>query len=215
MTAPTLNLSSTGTSLTTSGYVGIGTTSPLQSLTVRGPTGNYNGNENNYHQVAIGSTSNAKTMAIGYDTTINAAYIGVSESGSLRDLLLQPRGGNVGIGMTAPSYPLDVGGVVHGYGGYFSTGSLGNQLSLWGGIGGVNFGFGIQSNLLQIFTDTTSSDIAFGSGQSSSFTERMRIKGNGLVGIGTTNPAVPWISRLLSATIQPLLTIPLGKTITV
>ena len=48
---------------------------------------------------------------------------------------------------------------------------------------------GIQGGLFQIHSDAVGADIAFGYGSSASFTERMRIKGSGLVGIGTISPA--------------------------
>ncbi|MGC2237438.1 MAG: tail fiber domain-containing protein [Pyrinomonadaceae bacterium] len=85
-------------------------------------------------------------------------------------------GGNVGIGTTTPGFPLTF------------ADALGDKISLWGQ-SGANYGFGVQTLLLQIHTDSDTADIAFGSGASSSFKETMRIKGNGNVGIGI-NPGV-------------------------
>lgn len=84
--------------------------------------------------------------------------------------------GNVGIGSFKSDYPLQ-----------FAT-TLGDKISLYGGAG-THYGFGIQGNLLQIHSDLGTSDIAFGYGTSASFTEKMRIKGTGKVGIGTSTPA--------------------------
>jgi hypothetical protein len=75
-------------------------------------------------------------------------------------------GGNVGIGTATPGFPLTF------------PNTHGDKISLWGQSGN-HFGFGIQGHLLQIHTDGGSSDIAFGSGASGSFSETMRIKGNG------------------------------------
>lgn len=83
---------------------------------------------------------------------------------------------NVGIGTNSPGFPLN-----------FSN-SLGNKISLWGNAG-AHYGFGIQNNLLQIHSSAAGTDIAFGYGESGSFTENMRITGNGNVGIGVSNPA--------------------------
>jgi hypothetical protein len=83
--------------------------------------------------------------------------------------------GNVGIGTGAPGFPLN-----------FAS-ALGDKISLYGNSGN-HFGFGIAPSLLQIHADVNSSDIAFGYGNSASMTELMRIKGNGNVGIGTSNP---------------------------
>ncbi len=81
--------------------------------------------------------------------------------------------GNVGVGTSTPTFPLSFANV------------LGDKISLWGQVGNT-FGFGIQNSLLQVHTDGSGSDIAFGYGSSAAMTETMRVKGNGQVGIGTS-----------------------------
>jgi hypothetical protein len=75
-------------------------------------------------------------------------------------------GQNVGIGTTAPGFPLN-----------FSN-ALGDKISLWGNAGN-HYGFGIQGGLLQIHSESSSSNIAFGYGSSNNFNERMRVINNG------------------------------------
>ncbi len=83
---------------------------------------------------------------------------------------------NLGIRNSSPAYPLSL------------NGALGDKISLWTDGSSTHYGFGVQPGLLQIFSKTINDDVAFGFGASTSFTERMRIKGNGLVGIGTSSP---------------------------
>lgn len=78
----------------------------------------------------------------------------------------------VGIGNPNPVSPLSFPSVT------------GDKISLWGNTIFNSYGLGIQSSLLQIYAATAADDIAFGYGGSASFTEQMRIKGNGNVGIG-------------------------------
>ncbi|NOT52464.1 MAG: hypothetical protein HOP10_14435 [Chitinophagaceae bacterium] len=86
---------------------------------------------------------------------------------------------NVGINTSAPRFPLS-----------FNINN-GDKISLYddGNPAEVHFGIGIASNqLLQIHSATLFDDIAFGYGNSITFTEWMRIKGNGKIGIGTNTP---------------------------
>jgi hypothetical protein len=63
---------------------------------------------------------------------------------------------------------------------------LGNHISLYGGLGNVNqYGFGVQSGLLQMYSDASNSSIAFGYGHSKNFIERARTINNGEVAFRT------------------------------
>jgi hypothetical protein len=63
---------------------------------------------------------------------------------------------------------------------------LGNHISLYGGLGNVpQYGFGVQSGLLQMYSDGSNASIAFGYGNSNNFTERARIINNGEVALQT------------------------------
>jgi len=70
---------------------------------------------------------------------------------------------NVGIGTTTPTGPLSFKSI------------LGNKIVLWGDGNLAHYGLGIQSGLLQLYSDAFAANIAFGYGSSTSFTERMRI----------------------------------------
>jgi hypothetical protein len=85
--------------------------------------------------------------------------------------------GNLGINYLNPMVPLSF------------NGNLGDKIALWTDGTPTYYGFGVQSSLFQMFSKTSIDDIAFGYGSSTSFTEAMRIKGNGKVGIGLINPA--------------------------
>jgi hypothetical protein len=88
------------------------------------------------------------------------------------DALFINQSGNVGIGTKTPGFPLTF------------ADKPGDKISLVGQTGS-HYGLGMQPGLLQIHSLDKQSDIAFGYGSSGSFTETMRIKGTGNVGIGT------------------------------
>lgn len=137
------------------------------SISNNGTTGSFAIGDDNTSST-LGNTSSSQMLmrfAGGYRFHITDANVAVAIDMS----------GRVGIGTVSPNYPLT-----------FNT-DLGDKIALWS-VSPDNYGFGVQSGLLQIHSDGVLSDIGFGYGNSVSFTESMRIKGNGNVGIGTANP---------------------------
>jgi hypothetical protein len=118
---------------------------------------------------------NGSSWGVGNDSVGSAASSGPWQ---LNGSSVYYSGGNIGIGTNTPGFPLS-----------FLSNS-GDKISLWGQ-SGAHYGFGIQGGQLQIHTDIAASDILFGYGTSAAFTERMRIKGNGYVGIGISTPNAP------------------------
>ncbi len=101
--------------LTVSGTVGIGTSGPTGKLTVA--KGDYSGGLTGGIQV-VGVTTPAKTIEIGLNETSNYGVINVVQSGvGGLPLELQPNGGKVGIGTSAPSSLLSVNGTADKVGG--------------------------------------------------------------------------------------------------
>ncbi len=187
-------------SLLENGNVGVGTSTPSFKLDVNGTI---NATEISRNGVPFSSsqwTTNGVNLFynsgnIGIGTTTPSFRLDVNGSINAADILkngvplstsqwttsganIHYSSGNVGIGTITPGFPLSFGS------------TSGDKISLWGQ-SGPHYGFGIQGGQLQIHTDVIGSDILFGYGTSGSFTERMRIKGNGNVGIGTSTPNAP------------------------
>jgi hypothetical protein len=150
--------------------------STAMQIDLAGSTNNVGFRAEVFNSGATGFLSTARannSTAAVFTTTTTAATALRTDDGNV---LLNTVSGFVGIGNKYPTVRLS-----------FDS-SFGNKIAIWGNGGTQHYGIGIQSNLMQLYTQSISTDIAFGYGRSTSFTELMRIKGNGNVGIGTNNP---------------------------
>ena len=91
-----------------SGKVGIGTTSPVANLHIQTETDETD--EGTDVALTLGSNTTGKMrMYFGVNDANNYTYIGSVESGTAyRNLILQPNGGSVGIGVTEPAGDLHI-----------------------------------------------------------------------------------------------------------
>jgi hypothetical protein len=169
------NVRSNAMTVLQNGNIGIGElipTSPLNFASTVGDKIALWGNGANHYGLGIqASLMQVYTMDAGNDIAF-----GYGNSAAFTENVRIKGNGNVGIGTVNPVVPLN-----------FST-NLGDKIAFWSN-GTNHYGIGLQPSLLQLYTEASSSDIAFGYGNSAAFTENLRIKGNGNVGIGTNTPS--------------------------
>jgi len=149
------------------GNVGIGLTNPNVRLHVLGPALTVN-DENTYGLWVSETGDDTKAVILGYDQGIDAGIItAVDKATAWKDLILQPNGSRVGIGVTNPPQALSVYGNIYQRTGDVITWNNGDAQI--GAVSGYALAFSTYDG-------------------SSSMVERMRITSAGNVGIGTTTP---------------------------
>ena len=149
--------------ITSAGFVGIGTTSPLARLDVESGTGNVGFN---YGTLASPSRGN-----LWYDTdgTGWQFNIGKVQSGAFTSQVTLQDNGRVGIGTTTPLADLDVR----------------NNISMGDGTSATNLSM-TRNSANYISASNAAGYLVFRTGGA---VERMRINSSGNVGIGTTSPS--------------------------
>jgi hypothetical protein len=169
------------------GFVGIGTTTPAITFHVEGSDNGVG--PANSGTVATGSmriTDASSVPAFDFgiaDDAFEGGWLQVHNPGNQSinyPLLLNPNGGNVGIGRTDPWAPLQ-----------FATTIANRKIVLWQNTNNEHefYGFGINSGTLRYQVPGTVDRHVFYAGTSAiTSTELMRIQGNGRVGIGTASP---------------------------
>lgn len=177
------------------GYVGIGTTSPSEKLTVNGnlkgenflaaQTGSFQGYSlssdfGSDYSVGLGigmpGTSPNKGINIGYNNIADVGFIGSVQNGTgWKSLSLAPIGGYVGIGTTSPAAKLDVNGNI-------SMSANSTVRTIW------NTGYGGAIQLLRSDTDANRWARLGIVDNSGNWVDGVQVSSVGKVGIGTTSP---------------------------
>jgi hypothetical protein len=212
------------------GNVGIGTNNPLQKLHVYQDGNSLSTEAANQHSMVIMSSqgthgTNQMQMLLDADYTNQCCSIASIKSGVIwHNLSLNPRGGNVGIGITNPVYALDIGGTssfnsglqIRNGSGYTATGtSAYPQLILSYGGSSTNYAHWIASRHYSGAGAGNAIDFyLWTSGQSSGAlgsTLMMSITSLG-VGIGTTSPSSLLHLHSTSTTAIPFVMLGIGET---
>ena len=165
------------------GNVGIGTSSPASKLEINGDTSLRNDYKLYFGQstTALGSWT-TRQYADGSTHKFNAqTFIFNNEGYSTAEFMRITSAGNVGIGITTPQAPLSFDTVV------------GNKIDFYHNTTSSDrYGIEVQSSELRIHSGAqgdSTGGITFGKKTTSTFTEAMRIRNDGNVGIGTTSPS--------------------------
>jgi hypothetical protein len=153
------------------GHIGIGTDVPYSYLTVNTPGGTlWSGGSTAEHAIMMGSqSSGSEYLFMGVDENISTAYMQAGIRGSSAiPILFNPSGGNVGIGLTAPSAKLHVATTLASIALIIASGST-------------------TADMVRITQTGTGNALVVEDSDNPDSTPFV-VKGTGNVGIGTTNP---------------------------
>ena len=165
---------------TNSGNVGIGVTNPDFKLDIAGRMRIRNdGDANTSAGIWLNKNAdNGSNAFIGNRDDSTVGFYG--NEGANWGLMMNTRNGRVGIGVNRPNAPLQLSNAVQN-----------RKIVLFEGANNDHqfYGFGINGSTLRYQTSGSGADHVFFSGiNSTSSKELMRIKGDGNVGIGITDP---------------------------
>jgi hypothetical protein len=161
-------------SITGDGKVGIGTTNPGGVKLAVVTAANDYGISHNDGTIQIGTYLSTAADIGGQIGTVSNHPLGFFANNTTAQMTLLPNG-NFGIGTTTPTRPLSF------------PATFGKKISLYPG-GSGDLGMAVFGNELRLFSDYAGADITFGyDNYAAGFTERMRVRGNGDVFIGTNN----------------------------
>ena len=182
---PLLLLLTVITVLSNAQNIGIGNTSPDYKIDISGRIRIRGGINENF-------TAGLWLAGTGTDSVTNKTFMGMRTDSSFGFysepagwvFTVDRRNGYIGIAGNNlnPQVPISMGN------------SAGDKISLFRDGNGNSYGLGIGNSTLQLITPHNTSHIVFGYGNSGSFTENMRIAGNGGVGIGTSSTSLAGIT---------------------
>jgi hypothetical protein len=189
------------------GNIGVGNTNPPALFTISGAN---TSTTTSNTQMVVTADDVSERLRVGVDSTGNGTSFLQSwkEGTGATNLLLNPNGGNVGIGTATPNAALDVNGAIMIRNALLNASArpaigssrLPGELSGYGSIPANDDGFlrlsagggtnASQKSFIDLTGYSTVADmdrtVVFGT----SGVERMRINASGSVGIGTTTPTV-------------------------
>jgi hypothetical protein len=183
----------------TSTGLGIGTSSPFQKLEVIAPCTSFTN-----PQMLVGNSSSQTTgqqLWLGYNTTAGAGFIQAVYNGTgYKDLIINPNGGNLGLGVTPSAWSTSVQFALQVYTAGVSGNGGGNTASRFTHgcyLDGSTWRYqytGVAPTRYEVVGanagSTHSWSIAAGgtAGNAITFTQAMTLDASGNLGIGTTSP---------------------------
>ena len=163
------------------GRVGIGTNAPSYLLDVNGRVRLRNEGSGSGLTAGIWYNKIDNSAVSNFVGNLNDSLFGIYGNTTGWKFLFDHKNGNMGIGIGNPKVALSF------------PAATGKKISLYPG-GSGDVGMGVYGNEFRLHSDYSGADITFGyDNYANGFTERMRVKGDGRVCIGTTSPATGYL----------------------